>query len=258
MTTYAPGMPAWVDLSSPDPASSARFYRELFGWTSREAEEPEAGGYTTFYSVGKAVAAVGPMQSGEQPPVWTSYFATDDADEVARRAGEAGGTVVTPPIDVMGYGRMTILADPSGAVFAVWQAGSMPGAEVTGEPGSLRWNELMTRDPAGAKPFYGSVLGWSHRDIPNRSGTYTIWQVADRPAGGMMPMEGDTWPAELPPHWMVYFAVADTDATAAKAAELGGSVSVPPTDTPAGRLAVLGDPHGAFFSIIKPDPSFQP
>jgi hypothetical protein len=251
-------MPSWVDLGSPDPAAAVRFYCDLFGWTSRVAEQPEAGGYTTFLRDGKAVAAVGGLMSEGQPAVWTSYFATDDAGATASRVEQAGGKVIAVPFDVMGYGRMAIFADPSGAVFAVWQAGSMPGAELIREPGSLSWNELMTRDPAGCKQFYPAVLGWRPRDLEYESTTYTLWEVGDRAAGGMMPMEGDLWPADLPAHWMVYFEVADTDATAAKAGELGGSVSVPPTDTIAGRFAVLGDPHGASFSVIKSNPDFQP
>jgi hypothetical protein len=69
----------------------------------------------------------------------------------------------------------------------------------------------------------------------------------------MMPMD-ESWPAAVPAHWMVYFAVDDTDATAAKAAELGGQVSVPPTDIPPGRFAVLNDPQGAVFSVLKMNP----
>jgi predicted enzyme related to lactoylglutathione lyase len=258
MTTYAPGLPSWVDLGSPEPAAAARFYCELFGWTSRVAEEPEAGGYTTFLRDGKAVAAVGPLMSEGQPTVWMSYFATDDADAAARRVEEAGGKLISAPFDVMGYGRMAVFSDRSGAVFAVWQAGSMPGAELTRAPGSLSWNELMTRDPAGCKEFYPAVLGWQPRDLEYEAMTYTLWEVGDRAAAGMVPMEGDMWPADLPPHWMVYFEVADTDAIAAKATELGGVVSVPPTDTVAGRFAMFADPHGAAFSVIRSNPDFQP
>jgi hypothetical protein len=58
----------------------------------------------------------------------------------------------------------------------------------------------------------------------------------------------------VPNHWHVYFGAADADATAARAAELGGSVLVEPFDTPVGRMAVLGDPQGAVFSIIQQAP----
>jgi predicted enzyme related to lactoylglutathione lyase len=258
MSLYAPGLPVWVDLSSTDAAAAATFYSGLFGWTAQVAEEPEAGGYTTFYQSGKAVAAVGPLQQEGAPVVWLSYFGTTDVAATARAVEEAGGKVLSAPFDVIGYGRMAVFQDPADAVFAAWQAGTMPGFELRGEPGSLSWNELMTRDAAGCKEFYPRVFGWTPRDLEYEQTTYTLFEVGSQAAGGMMPMEGDMWPAEVPSHWMVYFEVADTDAAAAKAAELGGTVSVPPTDTVAGRFAVLGDPQGGTFSVIKSDPTFQP
>jgi hypothetical protein len=257
MGTYTEGAPSWVDLASPDVDSARRFYEQLFGWTSRVATEPEAGGYTTFSKDGKAVAAVGPILGEGQPPVWTTYFASDDAEATTRRVESAGGKVLMAPMEVMRYGRMAVYLDPAGAAFAVWQANEMEGAEVVGVPGSLSWNELTTRDPEGSKAFYSAVLGWGVRDVAYEGVTYTVWEVGGKPAAGMMPMIGDMWPEDLPAHWMVYFEVDDTDASAAKTQQLGGTVSVPPTDIQAGRFAVLGDPQGAFFSIIKSDPKFS-
>lgn len=124
--------------------------------------------------------------------------------------------------------------------------------------GALAWNELTTRDVDGSKEFYPAVFGWAVRDVSFEDASYTLWEVDGQPVAGMMPMVGEQWPPDLPPHWMVYFAVDDTDAAAGRVTELGGQVSVPPADTPAGRLAVVGDPHGAFFSIIRPDPAFRP
>ncbi len=81
-------------------------------------------------------------------------------------------------------------------------------------------------------------------------GAYDLpWPISA--VGGMLPMVGDMWPPELPSHWMVYFAVEDTDAAATRSEGLGGKVVVPGFDTPAGRIAVLNDPVGAVFSIIR-------
>lgn len=258
MSTFAPGTPNWVDLGSPDVEASKRFYGELFGWTSQTSDDPDTGFYTTFSKDGQAVAAVGALMSEGQPPAWTSYFQPDDTDVTARRVESAGGKVLMAPMDVMEFGRMAVFMDSAGAAFAVWRGASMAGFEVTGVPGSLSWNELMTRDVEGSKAFYSSVLGWNARDVTYEGGTYTIFEVGDKSVAGMMPMEGELWPADASPHWMVYFEVEDTDASAAKAQDLGGMVAVPPTDTPAGRFAALSDPHGAFFSIIKSNPDFQP
>src|SRR5262245_56170698 len=121
----APGTPSWVDLAAPDLEAARKFYAELFGWQPNVSTEPEAGGYTIFTKDGKSVAGVGPIMAPGQPSVWTTYVATDDADEIAERVGQAGGQVLMAPMDVMAYGRMGIFADQSGAVFGVWQAGEM-------------------------------------------------------------------------------------------------------------------------------------
>lgn len=254
MTTHPPGTPIWVDLGTSDLADAQRFYGELFGWTAHVSPEPQAGGYTIFNKDGKPVAGAGPLFSEDQPVAWSTYVATDDAEATAARVATAGGKVLTAPLDVMGQGRMAVFMDQAGAPFSVWQPIEMPGAQLFNVPGSLCWNELTTRDPAGCKEFYGAVFGWGAKDNEYGEFTYTEFQLNGRTVAGMMPMLGDEWPAEMPPHWMVYFAVADCDATATRAAQLGGIVSVPPTQTPMGPFAILNDPQGAVFSVIKLNP----
>ncbi|MCM0678188.1 VOC family protein [Micromonospora phytophila] len=252
MSTVPPGTPCWADLATPGLADARRFYPELFGWTGRIDPEPEAGGYTVFLLNGRAVAGAGPPAIPDQVPIWSTYLATDDADLVAGRVERAGGQVVVPPFQVFDRGRMAVFADPAGAAFSVWQPMAMPGAEVFDVPGAMSWNELVTPDPEGAKVFYELVFGWQPDDQPMGSMTYTGWRLGTRIVAGMMPPLGDEFPAESPAYWSVYFAVADADATAAHAAELGGTILVPPRDIPAGRLAALRDPHGALFNIITP------
>lgn len=248
--TQPPGVPNWVDLGTPDLEGAKRFYAELLGWVPNVSPDPQYGGYTIFTKDGRSVAGAGTLFTPEQPPAWSTYVATDDAEEVARRVDAHGGKVLMAPFDVPEQGRMGVFTDPAGAPFGVWQGDAMSGAELFNEPGSLTWNELTTRDPDGAKAFYGAVFGWTPDDTPFGPVTYTTWRLGDRPIGGMMPMVGDDWPADLPAHWMAYFAVADTDATAAHAVELGGTISVPATNIPQGRFAVLTDPQGATFSVI--------
>ena len=129
-------------------------------------------------------------------------------------------------------------------------APSTPSSAATSR-GRFAWYDLMTTDVEGAKAFYGQVFGWTSQETRMGEHLYTAFTVGENPAGGMMPMAEPMFPPEIPPHWMAYFSVTDCDAVCAHAEKLGGSVFVPPTDIPPGRFAVLGDPQGAFFSIIQ-------
>jgi uncharacterized protein len=251
VSEHAPGTPSWVDLASPDMDASERFYGGLFGWTAdATGSVEETGGYKMLQRDGRNVAGLGPIQGEGQPAMWTTYVSTDDADAVAERVREAGGQVLMEPFDVLGAGRMAVFGDAVGAVISVWQPQTHHGADVVNEPGSLCWNELAARDIDAAKRFYEAVFGWDAETNAYGDTSYTEWKLDGRSVGGMIQMN-EQWPAEIPAHWMVYFAVDDIDATVARASELGGKVAVEPTDTPVGRFAVLNDPHGAVFSVIR-------
>jgi uncharacterized protein len=248
--TFAPGTPSWVDISSPDVQATARFYSQLFGWQAEDLGE-QAGHYTMFTQDGKQVAAAGPAQDPGQPPAWMTYVATDNADATAKKVAEAGGKVLMAPFDVMDQGKMGVFADPGGAVFSVWQPAAMKGAGLVNTPVSLTWNELATRDMDAAKAFYTKVFPWSAKSNDMGGGqTYTEWQIDGRSIAGAMTM-GSMYPAQVPPHWLVYFTVANTDDIVKRTQELGGKVMSPAQDIPQGRFAVLADPSGATFAVIQ-------
>jgi uncharacterized protein len=251
-TSYTPGTPSWVDLGSPDLDAAVEFYGALFGWDVHEAGDPEqTGGYRMAYLSDKPVAGMMPLMQEGQPPAWTTYVSVEDADATAAAVREAGGSVIAEPMDVMDVGRMAVFADPAGAVFSIWQPRAHPGAGLVNEPGAFTWNELNTRDPDAAKAFYSAVFGWEIAEHEmGEMGTYVEWKQGEDPMGGMMDMRGRV-PDEVPPHWLTYFAVEDTDATVEKVKELGGGVAFGPIDIPAGRFAVVHDPHGAMFAVIK-------
>jgi predicted enzyme related to lactoylglutathione lyase len=246
-----PGMPSWTDLSTPDLEGARAFYSGLFGWTPMVSVEPEAHGYTNFLLDGKAVAGASPLMNRKQPTSWMTYMASDNVDDTAHKVESAGGHILMPPTDVLDYGRMSVCSDPTGAAFGTWQGRAHSGAEVVHVPGAMAWNELATRDTAGSKDFYETVFGWDDQESPMGSMAYTTFTMGNDEVAGMMPMVGDEWPAELPPHWMTYFEVANTDEVVEQARQLGGSVAVGATDLPVGRFAVLSDPQGAFFAVIK-------
>ena len=136
----------------------------------------------------------------------------------------AGGTVVVEPMDVMDIGRMAFFTDPTGAVFGVWQPRRFAGADLVNEPNSLCWNEVLTRDAEAGKALLpgGLRLGRRQPAFEGAPDSYTVWELDGKPVGGMMQMTDECFPPEVPPHWSVCFAVADCDATVAKARELGG------------------------------------
>jgi predicted enzyme related to lactoylglutathione lyase len=253
-TSYAQGTPNWVDLQTSDQAAAKAFYSGLFGWTYDDQPMPDGQLYSMAMLRGHMVAAIAPqppeMAAAGAPPMWNTYLAVDSADEATAKVEAAGGKVGMAPFDVMDAGRMSFVLDPSGAAVALWQANQHIGATLVNEPGTINWNELITDDPSVLK-FYSDVLGLSTESMDMGEGQpYTVFKAGEAMVGGLTPpqMPG------VPSHWHVYFGTDDADATAAKATELGGSVIVPPFDTPVGRIAVLSDPQGAIFSVIKTAP----
>lgn len=246
---FAQGTPCWVDIGTPDLDGAIEFYSGLFGWEV-EKGPADMGHYSMARLHGRNVAGLADQQVPGMT-VWTTYLAVDDVDSTVALVTEHGGSVLAEPMTVEGFGRMAVVADAGGAVVAFWQAAGHPGFDVTDEPGSVCWNELTTRAVQASTDFYGSVVGIDVVPTPSDGMDYYELRVGGRGVAGLMPMVGDMWPDELPNHWMVYFAVEDTDATAARCAELGGQVPVPPTDIPPGRFAVLTDPQGGHFSILR-------
>jgi predicted enzyme related to lactoylglutathione lyase len=253
MSAYAPGTPSWIDLASSDAEASVAFYGELMGWTATEpGPVEETGGYRMFQQYGKNIAGLMPIMQEGQPVAWSTYVSVVDADETAAKVTEAGGTVMVEPMDVMDLGRMAFFADPTGAAFGVWQPMGFDGADLVNEPNSLCWNEVLTRDVEADRAFYTSVFPWT-AGRPGFEGapeSYTVWQVDGNQVGGMMDLAGTGMPDDVPPHWSVCFAVADVDATVAKARDLGATITFEPMDMPIGRFAGVIDPQGASFAVM--------
>jgi predicted enzyme related to lactoylglutathione lyase len=271
---YIPGVPCWIDTTQPDPEAAVDFYRGLFGWEFRDAMPPGSPGkYFIAPLHGGDGAAVGSQPEGAPPmAVWNTYIWVDSADETAAKVRDAGGSVLMDPFDVMDAGRMAVVADPAGAAFCLWQAKEHKGARIVNEPGSLNFNNLNTRDVEGAKSFYGSVFGWGTLGMDGGFMAWTLPGYGDHlelsnpglregmaemgaPAGfedvvaSLNPIPDDQ--PDVPPHWGVTFAVDDADATAERAAELGGQVVVAPFDAPWVRMTVITDPQGATFTASK-------
>jgi predicted enzyme related to lactoylglutathione lyase len=271
---YPAGVPCWVNLDQDDPGTAATFYGGLFGWDLADQMPPGSPGHYFAATLrGKAVAGIGSRPPGSPgPPSWMTYVWVDSADEAAARAEELGGAVTLAPIDVFDAGRLAVITDPEGARIGVWEARRHRGAQLVNEPGAWNFNGLHTRDPDRALAFYGGLFGWE-RDAPDPESAGTV--MLRRPGYGDHLEERDpglrarmaqmgapagfedavAWLVPLgdgaEAHWDVTFGVADADATAAKAEELGAEVLVPPTDMPWVRMTVIRDPQGAVLTASQ-------
>ncbi len=254
---YAPGEFCWVDLSTTDVEAAKGFYGDLLGvgYDPAPGDPEETGGYGFFVKDGKLLAGIGPVQSDEAHSAWSSYVKVEDADATAEKAKDAGGTVFFGPVDLPNEaGRVAMLRDPTGAFFGIVEQDRNPGAQLVNEPGAWTWNNLMTRDPDGAKDFYGKVFGWEATHNEDAPPGIFMWQVTDQRwpegMGGLMQI-ADDMPAEMPSHWQVYFIVENADAAIEKAESMGAKLGFGPIDVPVARMATLVDPQGAVVSILE-------
>lgn len=268
MAGYADGVPCWADAMLNDVEAGKRFYGELLGWTFG-ATDPEWSSYTQAYGPdGKNVAALAPKPDGRMPTVWNLYLASSDIQDTARRIRDAGGQLIMEPMPVGAFGFMLTAADPTGAVFGAWQAGTHPGFETTDQPGAYVWAEIFTRDAAKTDAFYEGVFGYRGKEIFEKAAAAGDTQnAADpgtdfrifAPAGrevtvadavlGRFRMSG-RYPEEMPPHILVYFTVEDADRAAETVVRLGGRVTRGPLDSPFGRFVLVSDDQGAQFGLI--------
>jgi uncharacterized protein len=288
---YIPGVPCWVEASEPDPEAALDFYGGLFGWEFEDVmpasskdnyftARHEAPSTSIFDLSGELragdVAAIRSIPKAAPPMAsWNTYFWVDSADEAASKVRDAGGAVVTEPLDFTDACRMAVFTDPQGAAFGVWEAKEHKGARLVNDPGAVVFNGLNTRDVEGAKSFYGPVFGWQTGSIGGGAEGWTLpgygdWlerehhpglrkQMAGAGApegfedvvGSIIPIPDDQ--PDTPAHWSVTFATDNADATAKKATELGGTVIVSPFDAPWStstytiRITVIDDPQGATF-----------
>ena len=270
--TYPPGVPCWVETPQPDPGAAAEFYGELFGWTMTNV-----GGDDVPYLIasldGRDVAAISRAPDGAAGgPAWETYIAVSNADDAAAAVTAAGGRVTGGPFDAGETGRSVSCADPAGAAFLLWEAGSYPGAQLVNLPGSWNFSHLHAADQDQARQFYTAVFGWEFSQV--NFGADSSWMVRmpgyadflevrnpgirDRHAasgappgftdaiGWLQPIASD---AEA--HWSVTLSVADADLVATRTAELGGTVVSGPVDVPYSRLVQITDPQGASVTLSQ-------
>jgi hypothetical protein len=249
-----PGRFVWHENMTPDLEGSQAFYTRLFGWSTRIMDMGPEGPYTVFQNAGQDVGGVWKMDPAlGSRASWVAYATVPDVDAAAAAIPELGGEILTPPTDVPGVGRFAMLRDPHGAVISPFRfGGEAPPQPVGSYPvGSVCWNELVVPEPDEAVRFYTEVFGWTtrRRELPG-IGDYRILQREGKDAAGVRrPPEG----APCPAGWMIYIRVEDVDRTAERAVELGGRVMSPAQEIDGvGRSAVLTDPSGGVYAVLRP------
>ncbi len=247
--------PAWVDLSTTDAAAARTFYEQLFGWKVDVNPDPQYGGYGMAERDNTGIAGIGPKMDPSAPTIWSLYIGADDIDDLARRVEDAGGTVAMAPFDVGDQGKMAVFQDPSGAFISTWQASGMRGF-IANEPNAYGWGELNARNVEQAIPFYEKVFGWTHRTTAASEGqpAYTEFLKDGESILGAWEMNPMV-PEHVPSYWQIYFDVEDVDAAFNKAVALGAKPLVPPQAAMGVRFAILNDPQGAGFGVVKNEES---
>lgn len=250
------GNVAWMELATTDQPAAKRFYSALFGWEPNDFPMGPEEVYTMFMLRGRETGAAFTMPAQERaagmPPHWQIYVAVEDAEATVGRAEELGGKTVLGAFDVMTFGRMAVLQDPTGAFFSVWQARDHKGMGVVGETGAFCWADLQTRERDRAKEFYGGLFGWEF--VPGKDKDaegYLHIRNGEQYIGGLPP--ADSLPTHVPPHWLPYVQSADCEGQTARAGGLGAKILVPATTIEASlRFSVLSDPEGAIFALFEP------
>jgi uncharacterized protein len=253
-TEYTPGTFSWADLGTTDLDGAKFFYTELFGWMFEDMPAGDSMIYSMASKNDKYVAAayeMNPeMRAQGAPPAWLNYVTVANLEESVAKAKELGATVIQEPLDVLDSGRMAIIADPQGAMLALWEPQQHIGAQLVNEVGAMCWNDLRTTDVPRAIEFYSGLFGWRIEETPGSGGAYYTIYLGDRTNGGTIPITDQM--GGVPPHWGVYFAVEDCDKAVARVEELGGRVLAPPISTGAtSRFAIVADPQGASVSLFS-------
>ncbi len=254
--SYKPGMFSWADLSTSDVAAAKRFYGELLGWKGEDLPMGPDASYTLVRRDGREVAGIAAQrieeQAGKVPPHWNTYFTVANVDEMAAKVKTLGGKIIAPPVDVMDAGRMAVIADPSGAVFSLWQPKKLLGAAWVNDAGGPCWSELATSSLDACGSFYGKLFGWTPKAERLGETVYTTFNDGRELRAGMMAL-APMAPKGSASRWTIYFGTENCDKRTVQAKALGAKVVVEPKEIPnVGRFSMMFDPQGALFALLQP------
>ena len=242
----------WHELMTTDPQAAKEFYTAVIGWGTQDwsgGEHPY-----TMWMAGETMVG-GIMQLPKEAadmgssPHWLTYVETQDVDETVAIATKRGARVYVEPKDIPNVGRFAMLADPQGAVFALFMPGKEPMKHDAEQLGEFSWHELMTTDQNAAFDFYEELFGWKKTQAMDmgEQGVYQMFGLGDATFGGFYNLAPGMG---APPSWLPYIRVENADAAAERVKQLGGTIKNGPMDVPGGdRIAICTDPQGAVFAL---------
>lgn len=248
-TPLKTGSFCWVDVAVSDPTVTHKFFSELFGWQRRVRPTEEATAYSIMTAHDEHVAGVCAVEENG-PSQWMAYLLVEQLAAGEKRVEELGGKVLRSAVEIPTFGTLSVVEDPAGAIFALWQTARTEFKKPRLH-GTVSWYELASAEPDKVKPFYAGLCGWTIDETSYDGAPFTIFEKEGREHAGLRACKGDE-----PSHWIIYFAVDNCDDIARACPELGGTVVTQPFDVEGlGRCAMLRDPSGGYFGAFEYSPN---
>jgi uncharacterized protein len=240
----------WYELLTTDMAAATEFYRDVVGWSALASSTSRAP-YSLFKAGDNAAAGLlelppEGLKMGA-PPRWMGYVGVSDVNAAADRIKRLGGMVCVPPTDA-NIGRISVVADSHGALFAVISQPQVAVQQPTdsAKPGRFGWNELFATDLQKESTFYRELFSWQRNDTEDRfTDAYLTFSAGGQVVAGAL---RNSEPS--PPFWLFYINVEDIDAAVERVSAAGGRAGYNETELPGGvRIAYCSDPQGATFAL---------
>jgi len=241
----------WHDLMTTDPTAALKFYPKIFGWKTQSWDQNPS--YTLWVAGRGPIGGVMPLPAEAKamgaPPHWMPFVGIPEVDATVRDAASLGARVLKEPTDIPTVGRFAILADPQGAVFAVFSSAMPMQGDPTPKLGEFSWHELATTDYSAAFDFYRALFGWEKTEAMDMgpAGVYQMFGWPNFSLGGIYNKPPEM---QAPPHWLSYGLAPDAKKAADAVKRNGGQVLNGPMEVPGNNLiAQCLDPNGAAFAV---------
>ena len=240
---------SWHELVVADHDKARRFYGELMGWTFKDMPMGDMTYTMAYHGETEVCGLVKPPEGMDAPAHWLGYSSVKDVDAAAQAIADKGGTILAPPMDIP-IGRFSIVADPMGAVVALWNASEGDPVEVE-RPGlgTFCWDDLMVQDVEAACELYAEVFDLKTTQF----GDAPLTERATLMHGERMRSGVTKAPEGTPAHWLSFVVVDDLEGARGRTTRLGGKVLADEIPVPnVGKFAIVADDQGAHLGLFVP------